>query len=147
MKLPGFWGKIRNAKKTQHRGRPIMLEAGAVKKELSRKPTRLSLRFQETSVKVGGPRRYGWRDMPNKILIPLQSLVSPFLEPPPYPPNRRAAVGATEGLWRGYSSVCPKGTVCWAPVAVTQAGGGFSVPTFLCAKNQANENCEHQSDT
>ncbi|CAN0332587.1 unnamed protein product [Rangifer tarandus platyrhynchus] len=55
--------------------------------------------------------------MPNKILIPLQSLVSHFLEPPT---NRRAAVGATEGLWRGYSSVCPKGTVCCAPVAVTQ---------------------------
>ena len=33
-------------------------------------------------VKVGGPRSYGWRDMPNKILIPLQSLISCFLEPP-----------------------------------------------------------------
>ena len=76
--------------------------------------------------------------MPNKILIPLQSLVSRFLEPPV---NRWAAVGATEGLWRGYSSVCPKGTVCWAPVAVTQAGGGSSVPTLLCAKNQADEDC------
>ena len=53
-------------------------------------------------VKVGGPRSYVWRDMPNKILIPLQSLISRFLEPPA---NRRAAVGAIEGLWRGYSSV------------------------------------------
>ena len=34
--------------------------------------------------------------MPNKILIPLQSLVSCFLKPPA---NRRAAVSATEGLW------------------------------------------------
>ena len=75
--------------------------------------------------------------MPNEILIPLQSLVSGFLE---LPANRRAAVGAIEGLWRGYSSACPKGTICWAPVAVTQAGGGSSVPTLLCAKNQANEN-------
>ena len=33
-------------------------------------------------VKVGGPSSYGWRDMPNKILIPLQTLVSYFLEPP-----------------------------------------------------------------
>ena len=33
-------------------------------------------------VKVGGPRSYGWRDMPNEILTPLQSLVSHFLEPP-----------------------------------------------------------------
>ena len=53
--------------------------------------------------------------MSNKILIPLQSLVSCFLETPA---NRQAAVGTTEGLWRGYSSVCPKGsTHCWAPVA------------------------------
>ena len=54
-------------------------------------------------------------------------------------------MGTIEGLWRGYSSVCPKGTICWAPGAVTQAGGGSSVPTLLCAKNQANENCEHRS--
>ena len=107
-------------KKTQHRGRPIVLETGAVKKELSRKPTRLSLSFQKTSVKVGGPRRYGWRDMPNKILTPLQSHVSCFLEPPA---NRRAAVSATEGLWRGYSSVCPRGTICWAPVALPKPVG------------------------
>ena len=94
-------------------------------------------------VKVGGPRSYGWRDMPNKILIPLQSFVSCFLESLV---NRRAAVGTIEGLWRGYSSACPKGAICWAPVAVTQAGGGSSVLTFLCAKDQTNENCEHRSD-
>ena len=81
-------------------------------------------------VKVGDPRSYGWRDMPKKILIPLQSLVSGFLEPPS---NRQVAVDAIEGLWRGYSSVCPKGTICWAPVAVTKHVGVtlsllFSVP-------------------
>ena len=75
--------------------------------------------------------------MPNKILIPLQSLVSHFLEPPM---NRQVALGAIEGLWRGHSLICPKSTICWAPVAVTQAGGGSSVPTLLCAKNQTNEN-------
>ena len=80
--------------------------------------------------------------MPNKILIPLQTLVFYFLEAPL---NRRAAVGAIEGLWRGYSSVCPKGTICWAPVAVTQAGWGSSGLTLLCAKNQTNENYEHRS--
>ena len=79
--------------------------------------------------------------MPNKILTPLESL---FLFPQT-PVNRRVAVGAIEQLWRGYSSVYPKGTICWALVAVTQAGGGSSVLT-LCAKNQANENCEHRSD-
>ena len=79
--------------------------------------------------------------MPNKILTPLESL---FLFPR-NPENRRAAVGATEGLWRGYSLVCPKGIICWAPVAVTQASGGSSILT-LCAKSQANENCEYQSD-
>ena len=37
-------------------------------------------------VNLGGPRSYGWRDIPNKILIPLQSLISCFLESPA---NRR----------------------------------------------------------
>ena len=41
---------------------------------------------------------------------------------------------------------CPKGsTNCWAPVVVMQAGGGSSVLNLLCAKDQANENCEHRS--
>ena len=47
--------------------------------------------------------------------------------------------GTTEGLWRGYSSTCPKGAICWAPVAVTQADGGSSVLSLLCAKDQTNE--------
>ena len=81
--------------------------------------------------------------MPNKILIPILSLVSCFFEPPK---NRRVAVGATEGLWRGYSSVCPEGsTILCALVAVTQVGGGSSVLNLLCAMGQTNENCEHRS--
>ena len=68
-----------------------------------------------------------------------------FPQNPPSPLNRQVAVGATEGLWGGYSSVCLKGTT-WAPVAGTQAGGGSSVPTLLCAKNQADGNCEQRSD-
>ena len=36
--------------------------------------------------------------MDNKILIPLQSLVSCFLEPSV---NRQVAVGAIEELWQG----------------------------------------------
>ena len=75
--------------------------------------------------------------MPNKILIPLQSLIFCF---PEAPENRQAAVGPIEGLWRGYSLVCPKGAICWAPVVVTQASGGSSVLNLLCAKDQANEN-------
>ena len=39
----------RNVKKTQRRGRLVVLETGAVKTDLSRKPTRLSHRFQKTS--------------------------------------------------------------------------------------------------
>ena len=69
--------------------------------------------------------------MPNKILIPLQSLVSSFIEP----------LWTGEQQWvqlcgsgRGSSSLCPKGsTICWAPVAVAQVSGGFSVPNLLCA--------------
>ena len=30
-------------------------------------------------------------------------------------------------------------TICWAPVAVAQAGGGSSVLNLICAKDQANE--------
>ena len=72
--------------------------------------------------------------MTNKILNPLQPLISCFLEPPT---NRRAAVGAPEH---------PEGsTICCALVAVAQAGGGSSVLNLLCAKDQANENCEHRS--
>ena len=67
---------------------------------------------------------------------PLQSLVSCFLEPPV---NRRVAGDTIEGLWRGYYSACPKGAVCWAPVAVTQAGGDSSVLSLLCARDQTNE--------
>ena len=67
-------------------------------------------------VKVGGPHPYGWKDIWLKILIPLQCLMSCFLEPPE---NRQAAVGAVEGLWQGLlpgvsyllclSGCCPSG--------------------------------------
>ena len=91
-----------NMKKTQHRGsdkKPSVLKTRTVKNELSRKLTQLSLRFQKTS---------GWGrkssplclegHMTNKILIPLQSRISCFLEPPAH---GHAAVDATEGLWQG----------------------------------------------
>ena len=56
--------------------------------------------------------------------------MSCFLEPPE---NRQAAAGAIEGLWQGLLST------------IAQAGGGSSVLNLLCAKDQANENCEHKS--
>ena len=68
--------------------------------------------------------------MANKILIPLQTLISCFLE---LPTNRQAAMCAIEGFCQGYL------------VAVAQVGGGSSVLNLLCAKDQANENCEHRS--
>ena len=72
--------------------------------------------------------------MANKILIPLQCLISYFLEPPV---NRQAAEGAPG---------CPKGsTICSALVAVAQAGEGPSVLNIFCAKDQTNENSEHRS--
>ena len=80
--------------------------------------------------------------MANRILIPLQSLVSYFLKAPV---NRPATVGAIEDSGRGYSPVCLKGsTICCALVAVAQVGEGSSVLNLLCAKDQANENCEHR---
>ena len=68
--------------------------------------------------------------MAKKILSPLQSLVSYFFEPPS---KRGATVGTIEGLWQGLLST------------IAQAGGGSSVLNLLCAKDQANENCEHKS--
>ena len=81
--------------------------------------------------------------MANKILIPLQSPVACLLE---HPANRRVEVGAIEGLWRSYSSVCPVGsTILCTLAAVAQVGGDSFVLNLLCAKDQANENCEHRS--
>ena len=72
--------------------------------------------------------------MANKILIPLQSLISYFLKPSL---NSQATVSAPG---------CPKGsTICSALVAVAQVGGGPSVLNILCAKDQTNENSEHRS--
>ena len=72
--------------------------------------------------------------MANKILIPLQYLSPCFLEPPA---NRRGAAG---------DPGCPKGsTTCHALVIAAQEGGASSVLNLLCAKDQANENCEHRS--
>ena len=63
----------------------------------------------------------------NKILTPLQNPL--FLISSNPPPNRRATVGAVDGLWQGLLST----------------GGGSSVLNLPCAKDQANENCEHRS--
>ena len=80
--------------------------------------------------------------MANKIVIPLQSLISCFLKPLA---NRQTlAVGAIEGLWKGASPARPEAsTILCTLVAAAQVGGGSSVLNLLCAKDQANENCEH----
>ena len=88
-------------------------------------------------VKVGGPRSHGWKDMANKTLIPLQSLISCFLEP--------TQTGGQQWAQFRHSGEATLWYVPKALSAVTQAGGGSSVLTLLCAKNQANENCEHRS--
>ena len=95
----------------------------------------MQLRFQKTS---GWGRKYSllWMEghMANKILIPLQSLISCVLDPLA---NRQAVMGAP---------VCLEGsTICSALVAVAQVGRGPSVLNILCAKDQTNENSEHRS--
>ena len=87
-------------------------------------------------VKVGGPRSYGWRDMPNKILIPLQSLVSCFLElhpPTPPPPPQTGGWQWVQLRDSGEATLwyVPKALSAGPPVAVTQAGGGSSVHNLL----------------
>ena len=144
VKLP--WQKL-NAKKSQHSGRdqkPSMLETRTAKTNSAESSCGSVSDCRRPPVQVGIPHSYGWKDiMANKILNPLQSLISCFLEPPA---NRPMAVGAIEGLWRGYSPVYPEGSIILcALVAVVQAGGGSSVLNLLCAEDQANENCEHRS--
>ena len=79
--------------------------------------------------------------MANKILIPLQILISYFLKTPM---NRQWVQVRDSG--RSYSSVCPKGsTICCALVAVAQLGGDSSALNLLCAKDQANEIPEYRS--
>ena len=80
--------------------------------------------------------------MAGKIFIPLQPVISCFLEPAV---NRRVAVGAAEGFWSSYSPVCPEGpTLLCTLVAVAQVNGGSSVLNLLGATDQANETCEHR---
>ena len=75
--------------------------------------------------------------MNNKILIPLQCLISYFLKPP--------ATGKQQWVHlrdsgRGYSPVCPKDSItCCAFVAAAQAGGGSSVLNFLVPRSTPME--------
>ena len=56
------------------------------------------------------------------------------------------AVDAIEELWQGLlPSVSQGSTICCTLVAVAQVGGGSSVPTLFCAKDQANENYVYRS--
>ena len=76
--------------------------------------------------------------MANKILIPLQSFVSCFLESPV---NKRLAVEAIEGLWQGLPPMCPEGSTIYCTlVTVAQAGKDSSVLNLFCAKDQNNGN-------
>ena len=67
--------------------------------------------------------------MANKILIPLQSLISCFLE---LPVNEQHWVQLRDS-GRGYL------------VAVAQVSGASFVFNLLCAKDQFNENCGRRS--
>ena len=62
--------------------RHILIKLTKIKnKERLLKAAREKQQVRRPPIKVGGPHSYGWKDMPNKILIPLQSLISCFLEP------------------------------------------------------------------
>ena len=75
-----------------------MLETGTAKTNSEESSYGSVSDSRRPPVKIGGPHSYGWKDMANKILTPLQSLISCFLEPRV---NRWAAVDETEGLWQG----------------------------------------------
>ena len=79
-------------------------------------------------VKVRGPHSYGWRD-----LYTLSFLVSSNL--PRTGGRQGAQLGTLERLLLSMS----QRRHLLSPVAVTQAGGGSSVLSLLCAKDQTNE--------
>ena len=58
---------------------------GSEKQNSAESPRGSASDSRRPPVKVGGPRSYGWRDMPNKILIPLRSLFSCFLDTHTHP--------------------------------------------------------------
>ena len=133
-----MWGKLK-VKEAQHSGsdkKSSVLETRTVKTNLA-ESSRGSVSDSRRPQANVGPRLWLEGHMDCKILIPLQSFISYFLEPPV---NRQAAVGAAEGLWQGLlpsvswrlcrllclSSCCPSG---WRS----------SVLNLLCAKDQASE--------
>ena len=82
--------------------------------------------------------------MANKILTPLQSRISYLLKPLA---NRWVAVGEIEGLWQGLlPNVSQRLHYLLCLSSCRQTGEGSSVLNLLCAKDQANENCEHRSN-
>lgn len=114
------------AKRTQRGGRPVLLETGVVKNELSRKPRgpasasrRPRLREEVLAPTAGGTR------------TPLQTR---FLFPRT-PADGRAAVGAIEGPWRGYSLACPKGPSSGPRSGYPSRRGFFCPYSSLCQKS------------
>ena len=87
--------------------RHILIKLTKIKnKERILKAAREKQQVRRPPIKVGGPHSYGWKGIcltKSYFLYNLSFLVS--LNPPT---NRKVEVGATEGLWRGYSSVCPE---------------------------------------
>ena len=66
--------------------------------------------------------------MANKILIPLQSLVSWFPEPPA---NRQAAVGAMEGLWKGLLLSVSQRLHCLLGPTISCPSGGLLLSLII----------------
>ena len=85
--------------------------------------------------------------MPKEILILLQFLVSCFLEPPPPHPRKQAGgSGHNRGTLKGLLLSMSQRHYLLSPSSCYPSQWGSSVLTLLCTKDQANENCEHQSD-
>ena len=143
-KLP--WWKL-NVKKTQHSGsdkKPSMLATRPAKANVAESSRNSVSDSRRPPVTLRGPRSYSWKDIwltKSSFLYNLSYLVS--LNPLW---TGEWKLGAIEGLWKSYSSVCPVGsTILCTLVAVAQVGGDSFVLNLLCAKDQANENCEHRS--
>ena len=138
------WQKL-NVKKTQHSEsdkKPSILETRTAKTYSAESSHGSVSDSRRPPVKVVGPCTYVWKDIWQKkklnfFIIPCFS----FLQ---NPCEQRVQMRDSS---RGYSPVCPEGsTICCTLVAVSQAGESSSVLNVICAKNWANENCEHRSD-
>ena len=119
-----MWRKPNSGKVTRS---PACWKPGQPKTNSAKSSNGSVTNSRRPPIKVGSPRSYGQKVVcltKSQFLYNLSFLV---LSNPLWRDEWQWV--QLRGGGRGYSLVGPKvSTICWAPVAVTQAGGGFFCP-------------------